>query len=135
LSEQLNAREEKNFSWPLADKELPYLKGNKCRSCGRFHFPKAIACTGCLSEDLEEIHFGQKGRLYSSSIVHVSSMGLTAPYATGYVDVDYGQRLYAIIVDWKKEDLKNGREMELVITRLREDENSGRVMGYTYRPV
>jgi uncharacterized OB-fold protein len=134
LIEQANVMKEKNFSWPLEKNQLPYLIGNKCRLCGKFHFPRTLACAKCLSEELEEIHFGRNGKLYSYSIVLVSSMGLDAPYATGYIDVDEGQRLYAMIFDWKKDDLRSGRNMELIIKKLREDSSSGRVMGYAYRP-
>lgn len=135
MTEQSNVIAEKNFSWPLEENQVPYLIGNRCPLCGNFHFPKALACTKCLSEKLEEIHFGRNGKLYSSSIIQISSMGITAPYAIGYIDVDEGQRLFAMIINWKKDDLKSGRNMELTITKIREDASCGRVIGFAYRPV
>jgi uncharacterized OB-fold protein len=126
---------EKNFSWPLEEKQVPYLIGNRCRLCGKFHFPKTLACTKCLNEKLDEVHFGRTGKLYSYSIVQVSSMGLAAPYVIGYVDIDEGVRLFALIVDWKKSDLQSGKSMELTIRKIREESSGGRIIGFAYRPV
>jgi uncharacterized OB-fold protein len=135
LTEQANIIVEKNFSWPLEENQVPYLIGNRCRLCGNFHFPKALACTKCLSEKLEEVHFGRNGKLYSSSIIQVSSMGLNAPYVIGYVDIDEGMRLFALIVDWKNSDLKSGKSMELTIRKIREESSGGRIIGFAYRPI
>jgi uncharacterized OB-fold protein len=134
LAEQSNRVEERDFNWSLEGKQAPYLIGNRCNLCGKFHFPKTPACTRCLSEELDEIHFGRSGKLYSHSIIHVSSMGLKAPYAIGYVDVDEGERLFAMIIDWGQSDLRSGRSMELTITKLREESSCGRVTGFAYRP-
>jgi uncharacterized protein len=135
LTEQSKLIEERDFSWPLEEKRTPYLIGNKCKLCGKFHFPRTQACTKCMSEELDEIHFGRCGKLYTHSIIHVSSMGLKAPYAIGYIDIDEGQRLFAMIVDWTKNDLTNGRNMELVITRIRDESSCDRVIGFAYRPI
>ena len=135
MVEQANIIEEKNFSWPLEEKQEPYLIGNKCKLCGKFHFPRALACTNCLNEKLEEVNFGKKGKLYSYSIVQVASMGFSAPYAIGYVDIDEGVRLFALIVDWKRSDLKSGKSMELTIRKIREESSDGRIIGFAYRPV
>lgn len=135
MAEQSNLIRKRIFSWPLEGKQSPYLIGNRCRLCGKFHFPKVLGCTNCLSEQFDEIHFGRKGKLYSYTIIHTSSMGLKAPYAIGYIDIDEGQRLFSMIIDWQNNDLRDGISMELTITKIREESSVGGVIIFAYRPV
>ena len=121
-------------NWSLDEKGLPYLIGTQCGRCKEFHFPPSQTCRTCLSDETEAVHFGRKGVLYSFSIIHVPSLGFESPYAIGYVDLNYGTRLYTLLSEWENQKLENGMEMELAINRIKKDENGHDVTGYTYRP-
>lgn len=122
-------------AWSVDKMGKPYLIGRKCQGCEKFHFPPVDNCSECLSDRLKSVQFGRKGRLYTYSIIEVSSLGFEAPYAIGYIDLDQGIRLYSMITEWKAEELKNGRSMELVITKIRKDAEGNDVKGYAYRPI
>ena len=121
--------------WSRNGESGPYLIGTQCRECDLFHFPPSGICRNCLNDDMEIVHFGKVGTLYSFSVIHVSSMGFQAPYVIGYVDLDHGIRMYSLIIDWQGMDLKNGAKMELVISVIKRDENGNDVEGYAFRPV
>ncbi len=121
--------------WSKNGESGPYLIGTQCRECDLFHFPPSGIWRDCLNEEVEIVHFGKVGTLYSFSTIHVSSLGFEAPYAIGYVDLDHGIRLYSLIVDWQGTELKDGMEMELVIGIIRKDERGNDVEGYAFRPL
>lgn len=124
----------KLFSWPLEMGQVPHLIGNRCAICGQLYFPMKNICSKCLDDQLEEVYFGRHGRLYSYSIIHVPSPGFKAPYAVGYVDLDEGLRLFSLITNWQEMDLRNGRIVELVLTKIGEDSVGNDVIGFAYEP-
>ena len=123
-----------NPIWSYDENGKPCLIGNRCQECHEFHFPPVTNCKRCLGQKFEYIPFGRKGRLYTYSIIEVSSLGFEAPYAIGYIDLGFGIRLYSMITDWKAGELENGISMELVITKIRKDSEGNDVKGYAYRP-
>lgn len=132
--EHANLEEKNPYDWPLVRKDPPALIGQKCLDCGKVNFPPTPACTTCLGTKMQAFPFGEKGTLYSYTIVRVPMPGFEAPYAIGYIDLQEGFRLFSYIPDWQSGDLKTGAEMELVVTRSRTDRQGNRVLGFAYRP-
>jgi uncharacterized OB-fold protein len=73
----------------------PQLIGGRCKACGALSFPRGALCTECLSEDVETTTLGDRGKLYSYSVVHQAPKGWNVPYALGYVDLSDGVRVLA----------------------------------------
>ena len=53
------------------DGSSAYLKGYKCKKCGKLDFPKPVICTDCWGEEFEVVPLSRKGRLYSFSELYV----------------------------------------------------------------
>lgn len=116
--------------------EKPRLIGHKCTECGEYYFPKRMLCPRCYKDDtLEETYLGRKGMLYTFCIVKAAPMGFEAPYGLGYVDLPEGIRIYSMLWAKELEKLKIGMDMELIIDKLRTDENGFPVYGYKFKPV
>ena len=77
----------------------PYLKGYKCKRCGRIWFPKLLPCPNpdCWSEDMEIVPLSRKGIVYSVTDVFVGqpTMRDDVPLILSYVDLPEGIRVFA----------------------------------------
>jgi uncharacterized protein len=76
----------------------PELAGSACQECGAQAFPRRVHCQECFSMNLVDVGLGAVGRLYSFTVVRVSSSRPT-PYAIGYVDLPGGLRVLADIAE------------------------------------
>ncbi|OPY58406.1 MAG: hypothetical protein A4E57_04858 [Syntrophorhabdaceae bacterium PtaU1.Bin034] len=117
--------------------EKPYLIGSKCKICGRVSFPKAYVCSVCMNEDsMEEIPLSTKGTIDTFTVVKVAPLGFKAPYIQGFVNLPEGPRIFTLFTgcDPLNHNLKDGAEVELVVEKVREDENGNDLVGYKFRP-
>jgi uncharacterized OB-fold protein len=111
------------------------LIGNKCKACGQVFFPKAeTICLNCYKEELEDIQFGQRGKLYSFTTSQIPSEHFAPPDTVGYVILDKKVRVFTQLEVVEGKPFKIGMEMELVIDKLWEEEGKD-VIGYRYKPV
>ncbi len=111
------------------------LLGSQCRSCGAHFFPVRVACSGCLSDDLETIKFSTEGTLYTFSIVRQSTPAFEVPYALGYVDFPEGVRIMGQIGGCELDEIKIGMPLTLKLTPFGEDEDGDPLTGYRFEPV
>lgn len=116
----------------------PYLIGSRCRSCGYATFPPRVNCPACINKEcMEEISLGSKGEVDTFSVLHVGAPGISAPYIMAYVVMPAGVKVFSLITGCEpsEESLKIGAEVELVIEKIRVDEEGNEVRGYKFRPV
>jgi len=115
------------------------LVASKCKKCGKLHFPSQRLCSECYSwEEMEEVALGRRGKIFSWTVSYM--MG---EHPIGYVDLPEGIRVFAIFDDLgddPTETLDIGREVELVVTPMREmnfgmEVGSVDFIGYKFRPV
>ena len=106
------------FTWPS---DAPQLIGSRCRSCGDYFFPGALKCRNpnCRSEDVEEVLFSRRGKLWSYIIqVYAPPPPYRAPepfvpFGIAQVDLPEGIRINGQIASGcTLESLKIGMEME-----------------------
>ena len=131
--------------WFTMDEAEPRLLGTRCRACGSTFFPKEEAfCRNpdCGGSELEEVPLSRRGRLWSfTNNCYPPPAPYVAPdpfepYAVAAVEladekmVVLGQVVPGVDVS----DLEAGMEMELVLDRLFEDEES-EYMVWKWRPV
>jgi uncharacterized OB-fold protein len=115
-----------------------YLIGSKCRACGRAFFPKRPVCRVCMRDDtMEETALSTKGKIDTFTVVYVAPMGFKAPYIQAYVDLPEGPRIFSLITgcEAKEDALKEGEEVELVISKITEDEKGNDLIGYKFCPI
>jgi uncharacterized OB-fold protein len=118
--------------------EKSCLIGSRCSKCGRTFFPKRFMCPVCLKEGtIEDVPLSTKGRIDTYSVVQVAPMGFTAPYIQAFVDLPEGPRVFTIIAGCEPSEdaIAEGQEVELVIDKIREDEEGNDLIGYKFRPV
>lgn len=123
---------------PSSPSEEPYLKGNRCKLCGRSFFPRRFICPYCLQLDtMEDIALSRRGKLESYYVGTIAPLGFEPPNVAGYIDLPEGVRVFALITgcEPKEEALKVGMEVELVVDKLRKDEDGNDIIGYKFRPV
>lgn len=133
------------FLLPSSASEMPHLLGSKCSRCNRVFFPKRTVCSDCLEKNtMVEVKLSRRGKLHSGTIAHVAPTGFSPPYVVGYVDLPEGVRVFTEIKDAQicrgflksgTEMLVSGIDMELVIEKIREDDEGNDVIGYKFRPV
>ena len=130
---------------PMEPIEQVRLKGTKCRNCGEVFLGKHIGCENCGSEDLEPVILGNKGKLWSFTVVDAPPPGdykggpkdPFTPFGVGLVELPEGCRIIAPLSTNKPEDLKAciDKEMELVVEKLYENEEGNEVMAFKFKPV
>ena len=116
----------------------PYLVGTKCSKCGAAFFPPRYICTYCLTDEgVEKARLGNKGTLYSYTIIRVAGREFNPPYAFGFVVIEPENiRIPAVLTGFDLEqELKSGTRMEMVIDRLRDDDQGNEIASYKFRPV
>jgi uncharacterized OB-fold protein len=94
----------------------PVLLGGRCSACDRSYFPRPGQCPQCLGA-IGEVELGSRGRIYSWTVVRTKPpLGLPAPYAVGYVDLDgCGLRIFALLDPGKIHALGIGAAVHLTI--------------------
>lgn len=122
------------FSIPSESGERPYLLGSCCKTCAQVFFPPRKVCSKCLGEGMETIPLSAKGKLYTYTIIEYPPPGVTAPYAIGYVDLPEGVRIFSILTDWDRENLRVGMDVELTFGLFKEDKEGNQILTYKFRP-
>ena len=109
-----------------------FLIGEKCKNCGRIMFPRGSICTNCLSEDMDDVLFGQEGTLFSHTITYAPSSHFKPPFAIGYIETPEGVRVFAPLCMEDKDDFSIGAEMELEFAELWQEEDVSKI-AYRYK--
>ncbi|MBM5812566.1 MAG: DNA-binding protein [Gammaproteobacteria bacterium] len=102
----------------------PVLLGSRCGSCQQHFFPACELCPDCLSAT-STAELGAHGRIYSHTVVRTKPpLGLPAPYAVGYVDLDdCGLRVFALLDPALVGRLQIGLPVRLAVAPLGTDQH------------
>ena len=137
LCEEKKTIEAIRGAYEIVDNQ-PHLVGTQCSTCGASFFPPRYICTYCLTDEgVHKATLGNKGKLYSYTVIHVASKEFNPPYAFGFVIIEPENiRIPAVLTGFDlNEELKSGTEMEMVIETLRHDEHGNEIVSYMFRPV
>ena len=116
----------------------PHLVGTRCSKCGAAFFPPRYICTYCLTDEgVQKALLGNTGTLYSYTVIHVAGREFNPPYAFGFVIIEPENiRIPAVLTGFDlNQELKSGTRMEMVIDRLRVDDQGNEIVSYMFRPV
>ena len=131
--------------WFTLDGEAPALLGSRCTSCGTYAFPRAtLGCANprCEGGELEEVELSRRGRVWSYTDARYQppapyvAADPYEPFTLAAVElakermVVLGQMVPGTGVD----DLAIGREVELVLGTLYEDDDHEYLV-WRWRPV
>jgi uncharacterized OB-fold protein len=129
--------EEGLFIEPSSPDEKPYLIGNRCRLCGLISFPRTPVCPKCMKKDtMEETRIRGRGKLDSFSIVHAALPGFQSPSIQAYIDLEEGPKIWSLVTGCEpsEEALTPGMDMEMVIEKVRTDEEGNDLISYQFKP-
>ena len=131
------------FKVPDSPNEKPYLVGSKCNSCERIFFPRRSICPDCRKENtMGDLPLSRKGIVRTGVIAHTAPLGFKPPYAMAWIDLPEGVRIFSPVVDDEllrqflipgTDSLQSGFNVELVIEKVREDDDGNDVIGYKFR--
>ena len=112
------------------------LVGIKCPHCGEIMFPKALICTACGKEGVEEVALSNHGKIWTYTIVHVSygSIILTPPYATAFVELEGGGYVHTPIIGCELDEVRIGMDVEMELVKTGQNEDADTVV-YAFKPV
>lgn len=131
--------------WFTLDAEKPHLIGTQCKSCGTYYFPKqSVFCKNpaCNGDTFDEVQLSRTGKVWSFTNAcyqppepYVAADPFV-PYAIMAVELEkekmivLGQAVEGVDVS----QLKAGMDVELVLEKLFEDEQSVK-MTWKWKPV
>lgn len=112
----------------------PRLVGNRCKSCGRAHFPRHAWCAKCCSGDLEDFDLATQGRIGSFSWVdrQPADAFVRAPYMQAEVEYPEGVSAFSVIEAMPGE-LRTGMSAEVALRTY--ETSQGPRQAFVFRPV
>jgi uncharacterized OB-fold protein len=86
---------------------------------------------------VQKAKLGNKGTLYSYTVIHVASREFNPPYAFGFIIIEPEKiRIPAVLTGFDlNQELEPGTRMEMVIDTLRIDDQGNEIISYKFRPV
>jgi len=122
---------------PSSPSEKAHLIGSRCRICKEAFFPKRHYCASCTSAEMEEIPLSQKGKIHTYTISRATPPGsiMKAPYGIAQIQLPEGAMVIAVLADCDLEALSIGKEAELVVEKVKEDEGGNDVMSFKFKPL
>jgi uncharacterized OB-fold protein len=94
-----------------------------CGACGMRWLPPLATCPRCASREIGREPASATARLYSWSVIHMAVDPVFAaetPYVVGLVELADGARMYGRIVDVEHDELRDGLELQVGITRVQD---------------
>lgn len=117
------------------------LMGSRCVRCNEVRFPVSDFCPQCCTETTETIPLGRRGTLYSFTVQRFKppppyrGPEEFKPYGVGMIELPEGLRVTAVLADEDPDSLRVGMDMELIVTKLFEDDMGRDVLGYKFKRV
>jgi uncharacterized OB-fold protein len=112
------------------------LEAGRCPSCGTVVYPTRRLCPGCRAEGLETITLSRRGRVVTSTVIHVAPTEFTmeAPYPMAVVETPEGARLMVQMADCGPDEIAPGTEVALEFRCIRREGHGG-ILCYGHKAV
>jgi benzoylsuccinyl-CoA thiolase BbsA subunit len=116
----------------------PYLKGYRCKNCGKLWFPKFDFCPNpdCWSEEMEVVPLSRRGTIYSVTDVYIGqpTMREYMPMSMAYIDLPENIRVTAQL-DGELGSFHCGDEVELITGPVRTNRDGKPIISYKFKKV
>ena len=128
------------YTVPSSSVKKPRLIGSKCEVCGELFFPKKEKgwCLHCYKKSLTDVTFSRGGKIVCFSVVMQQPGGGfykgVVPYAYGLVDLPEGVRIETLFSTDDFDELEVGRDVELVIEKLCDNDEGNELLTFKFRP-
>ena len=124
----------------FTDLDQVRLRGCRCNNCGAVFIGSRLACENCTSTDITETILGDRGTLYSYTVVrHRPPLGYRGPddpyvpFAEGLVELADGIRVFTKLSGVDIEAVQIGETYRLEVRPLYTDEAGTEVMEFAFR--
>lgn len=95
------------------------LMVQRCRACDQHVFRPEVACTRCLTVDLEWVASSGTGVVYTHSVVHrAPHPDAAVPFVVAVVEVDSAWHLMTNVVGCPPDDVYGGMPVRLRVERV-----------------
>lgn len=114
------------------------LEATRCEACQAIHFPPRNHCLECGAPKVAPVRLSGRGRVLSLTRVFQPARGFNdaAGALVALIELKEGIRVTAQLTDVEAEEVAIGEEVEMVIRRLRTDQEQGLIVyGYKFRPL
>jgi len=124
---------------PRYAREIPTryrLEAGRCSGCGKVVYPARLVCPACRGRDFEKVTLSRKGKVITSTVVHVppDDFLMEAPYAIAVVETPEGARFMTQVVDCDPATVLPGMDVALEFRLIRREGNSG-ILCYGHKGV
>ena len=112
------------------------LEAGKCVACGKVSYPARRVCPDCRGGEMETINLSQKGKVVTSTVIHVPPDEFLneAPYAMAVVETPEGARFMTQVVDCDPSTVLPGLDLDLEFRLIKKEGNSG-ILCYGHKGV
>ena len=112
------------------------LEAARCSDCSKVVYPARRLCPSCRGDQFEKIVLSRKGKVVTSTVVHVAptDFAMEAPYAVAVVETPEGARFMAQVVDCDPTIVKPGMEINLEFRLIRKEGHHG-ILCYGHKGV
>jgi len=112
------------------------LEASRCKSCGKTLYPARTICPGCRGTELDETKLSRKGKVVTSTVIHVppTDFLMEAPFAMALVETPEGARLMMQVVDCKPQDVQPGMDVRFEFRLIRKEGKSG-ILCYGFKAI
>ena len=112
------------------------LEASRCKSCGFVAYPERRICPKCRKSELETTALTPKGKVITSTVIHVAptDLQMEAPYAMAIVETPEKARLTLQVAEAELSDVGPGMEVRLEFRRIRKEGQAG-ILCYGYKAV
>lgn len=123
------------FRVPQSPGEKPALIGCRCPQCGAHFFPRRVICLACGHQGLEEAFLSAKGRIYTFTIARQTPPGslIQAPYVVAQIELPEKVVVGAVLSDCDVDAVRIGMEAEMVLEKVKQDEEGNDVVAYKFK--
>jgi uncharacterized protein len=125
------------FRLPDSPDGKPILIGSKCPNCGSYYFPQREICISCGRKGLDKADLSTRGKIWTFTIARQTPPGswIEAPYAIAVVELPEKVAIRAVLTDVDLDAVKVGMDVEIVLAKMKVNDEGNDVMSYKFRPV
>ena len=112
------------------------LEAGRCKRCQKVSYPARRVCPECGATEFETIQLAHKGKVVTSTVIHVSptEFQMEAPYAMAIVETPERARLMVQVVDCDPAEVVPGTEVTLEFRLIRREGHGG-ILCYGHKAV
>lgn len=123
------------FRIPTSAGEKPAVIANRCPRCGEHFFPKRAICLACGQIGMEEAYLTGPGKIWTFTIARQTPPGslIEAPYVIVQVKLPEKVIVGSILSDCDVESVRVDLPVELVLEKVKRDEEGNDVVALKFR--